>query len=181
MAPLSGNAGLETDPAFSPDGKQVAYSWDGNRRNFDIYVKPIDGGSPHRLTDNASHNIDPAWSRDGKRIAFLRVSPQKTQVVVIPASGGIEKVLSDSLLVVPWATDGPVDDNDAGPVRSADDQYLVVPRTSSPVGLSKLSMDGRSVNLTHPTAAINDSGAAISRATTLRLNAYGETTLLTYM
>src|SRR5271165_3505721 len=54
--PLAGNAGLETSPAFSPDGKQVAYSWDENRKNFDIYVKSIDGGILRRLTDNAAHD-----------------------------------------------------------------------------------------------------------------------------
>lgn len=162
VLPLSGNAGLEMSPAFSPDSKQVAYAWDGNRRNLDIYVKPIEGGVPHRLTDNAGHDIDPAWSPDGKQLAFLRVSSKKTEVVVIPASGGIEKVLSDSLLSIPWEPAGPLDDDDAGPVWSPDNQYLVLPRAFEPNGLSKLFLDGRSVNLTHSPAGMSDSCVAIS-------------------
>ena len=36
--PLTGNAGREEHPAFSPDGKQVAYSWNGGAGdNFNIY------------------------------------------------------------------------------------------------------------------------------------------------
>jgi serine/threonine protein kinase/Tol biopolymer transport system component len=160
--PLSGNAGLEMSPAFSPDSKQVAYAWDGNRRNLDIYVKPIEGGSPHRLTDDAAHDIDPAWSPDGKQLAFLRVSPKKTQVVVIPASGGIERVLSDSAMSEIWEPDGPRDADNDGPVWSPGDQYLVVPHTFEPSGLSKLFLDGRIVNLTHPPAGMFDTCAAIS-------------------
>jgi eukaryotic-like serine/threonine-protein kinase len=162
VLPLTGNAGIESSPAFSPDGKQIAYSWDGNRRNFDIYTKPVDGGIPHRLTDNAGHDIDPAWSADSKQLAFLRVLPEKTEVMVIPASGGFEKVIADSLLVVPWAQDGPEDNNDAGPVWSTDGQSLILPRTFLPRGLTKLSLNGESVNLTHAPSGMYDSCAAIS-------------------
>ena len=42
---LTGNAGSEVSPALSPDGKQVAYLWDGGRRNFDIYVKAIESAN----------------------------------------------------------------------------------------------------------------------------------------
>jgi Tol biopolymer transport system component len=119
--PLAGNAGLETSPAISPDGKQVAYSWDGNRKNFDIYVKSIEGGTPHRLTDNAAHDIDPAWSPDGHQIAFLRVFPAKTEVLAVPSVGGVEKLIG----AVPrsinrWHPEEPEQNGAGGPVWSPD-------------------------------------------------------------
>src|SRR5262249_40662991 len=46
---LTTGAGLETDPVFSPDGKQIAFTgeYDGN---LDVYVMPATGGEPRRLT-----------------------------------------------------------------------------------------------------------------------------------
>ena len=39
LVPLTTFAGYELHPAFSPDGKQVAFSWNGPKEdNFDIYV-----------------------------------------------------------------------------------------------------------------------------------------------
>jgi eukaryotic-like serine/threonine-protein kinase len=162
VLPLTGNAGIEMSPAFSPDGKQIAYSWDGNRRNFDIYIKTINEGPPHRLTDNASHDVEPAWSPDGKQLAFLRVSPQKTELVVVPASGGVEKVLGELLTPVPWAADGPVDIVNAGPVWSPNGEYLVVPHLLDEYGLSQIFLNGRRVQLTHAAVGMPEGCAAIS-------------------
>jgi eukaryotic-like serine/threonine-protein kinase len=163
---LAGNAGLETSPSFSPDSKQVAYSWDGNRRNFDIYVKPVEGGYPHRLTDNAGHDLDPAWSPDGKQIAFLRVLPQKNEVVIIPSTGGIEQVLELPEPIARWAPEGPygseVAGPTAGPIWSADGKYFVVPRTHDPGGLEKLFLDGRREYLTRAPSGMYDIGASLS-------------------
>src|SRR5207248_2986614 len=46
---LTAGAGVETDPHFSPDGTQVAFTgqYDGNT---DVYVVPAAGGVPKRLT-----------------------------------------------------------------------------------------------------------------------------------
>jgi Tol biopolymer transport system component len=50
-APLTSYPGFQTAPTFSPDGNQVAFCWDGEKRdNKDIYVKLIGGGPPLRLT-----------------------------------------------------------------------------------------------------------------------------------
>src|SRR5215510_16417169 len=40
--PLTSYPGFERNPALSPDGNQVAFSWDGEKQdNFDIYIKLI--------------------------------------------------------------------------------------------------------------------------------------------
>jgi Tol biopolymer transport system component len=162
--PLAGNAGLETGPAFSPDSKQVAYSWDGNRRNFDIYVKSLEGGPVRRLTDNAAHDIDPAWSPDGREIAFLRVSEEKIEVVIIPSTSGVERVLGNLVTAVThWQPEEPENNGAVGPVWSPDGTYLVVAGSKGSVaGLLKISMDGRQESLTSPPSGINDSTPRIS-------------------
>jgi hypothetical protein len=45
--PLTTYPGHQVQPSFSPDGNQVAFSWDGEKReNQDIYVKLIGTGGP---------------------------------------------------------------------------------------------------------------------------------------
>ena len=89
ITPLTSYPGDETQAAFSPDGKQIAFVWAGeNNENSDIYVKPVEGSSYLRLTTNPADDLSPVWSPDGKQIAFLRVSDTDTSVYVSPAEGG---------------------------------------------------------------------------------------------
>src|SRR5215204_5032178 len=48
---LSSPAGVESFPKFSPDGKTIAFSgnYDGNK---DVYILPVNGGIPVRLTQH---------------------------------------------------------------------------------------------------------------------------------
>ena len=65
---LTSNA-AELYPKFSPDGKWIAFTgnYDGNR---DVYVVPVAGGEPKRLTFHPSNDIVLGWSPDGKDILF---------------------------------------------------------------------------------------------------------------
>ena len=95
--PITRFQGLEVDPAISPDGKWVAFAWDGGSGdNFDIYVQSIDGSSQMQLTKDAAVDHAPAWSPDGLRIAFVRVLEGKREIVVLPALGGHEKRLFEA-------------------------------------------------------------------------------------
>jgi Tol biopolymer transport system component/DNA-binding winged helix-turn-helix (wHTH) protein len=95
--PLTMFIGSELYPAFSPDGKQVAFSWDGdNRDNFDIYVIAVTGGQARRLTHGPEEEICPAWSPDGRQIAFLRtLTPTTAAVLVMQADGAGERELAE--------------------------------------------------------------------------------------
>jgi Tol biopolymer transport system component/predicted Ser/Thr protein kinase len=112
IVPLTSYPGRQVDPALSPDGKQVAFSWDGEKGdNFDIYVKLVDGGTPLRLTSNPLEERSPAWSPDGGRIAFLRVQGSTADILVIPSLGGQERKLGQvvgegPLSTLSWSPDG---------------------------------------------------------------------------
>src|SRR5262249_11656766 len=94
--PLTSYPGSESWPSFSPDGTQVAFAWDGEKRdNSNIYVKQIGVEPPYRLTDNPAMDFSPAWSPDGRLIAFLRsLSPGKATIMLIPQRGGSERTLA---------------------------------------------------------------------------------------
>ena len=58
-------------PAFSPDGKQMAFIRHPGTQVSDVYVVPITGGEPQRLTfNNLFLNGGVAWTPDGREIVF---------------------------------------------------------------------------------------------------------------
>jgi len=96
--PLTTYTGFQGQPNFSPDGNQVAFTWDGEKQdNLDIYVKLIGtSGPPLRLTSDPAPEYSPVWSPDGRFIAFLRaLSRGRSAVLVIPALGSPERKLGE--------------------------------------------------------------------------------------
>jgi tricorn protease len=62
----------ERDPAWSPDGKSIAYFSDASGE-YQLYVRDQDGLQPPKVIDlgpDASFFYAPHWSPDSKRIAF---------------------------------------------------------------------------------------------------------------
>jgi len=112
LIPLTTDPGVEQDPSLSPDGSQVAYSWNGpDQANFDIYVKTTKAGTsmaapPLRLTRDPAADVNPVWSPDGSSIAFLRKLSVGNQfaVLLMPALGGQERKLGEvSLPETSWS------------------------------------------------------------------------------
>lgn len=97
---LTSNVGDENAPSFSPDGNQIAYSWNGEKQEIShIYLKLIGPGPPLRLTNDPDQDFSPAWSPDGQTIAFLRdFGSGKFGVYLIPALGGVERRLLEVFL-----------------------------------------------------------------------------------
>jgi Tol biopolymer transport system component len=94
VVPLTSLSGWERQPAFSPDGNQLAFSWDGGGDNVDIYVQLIGAGTPLRLTTDRADDQTPAWSPDGRYIAFTRSAPDGAPgIFIVPALGGPERKL----------------------------------------------------------------------------------------
>lgn len=62
---LTSADGAETDPAFSPDGKWIAFTGQ-YAGNTDVYVVPAEGGEPRRLTWHPGADVVQGWTPDGK-------------------------------------------------------------------------------------------------------------------
>jgi TolB protein len=86
--------GLNNWPAFSPDGRQIAFgsSRDGD---FDLYVMNADGSEVRRLTKSPGLDMRPAWSPDGRRIAFTSNRDGHYQIYVMQAHGSGVRRLSN--------------------------------------------------------------------------------------
>ena len=91
--------GLETCPTFSPDGSQIAFSWNGEKEdNFDIYVKFVGSSEVRRVTTDPAADVSPAWSPDGRQIAFVRARSALeggATIQLVSPLGGADRKLSD--------------------------------------------------------------------------------------
>jgi eukaryotic-like serine/threonine-protein kinase len=106
--PVTAYPGYERRPSFSPDGRQIAFSWTGESQdNEDIYVVLTSGGQPLRLTANPAADTAPAWSPDGQHIAFIRdPGPAGAVYLVSPLGGSEKRVTQTKGHTVCWTSDG---------------------------------------------------------------------------
>lgn len=69
---LTSHEGSESNPAWSPDGKWIAFEAKrGEDENAQIYLIPLGGGEARRLTHLPTGASAPKWFGDSKRLAFI--------------------------------------------------------------------------------------------------------------
>jgi tricorn protease len=88
---LTSSPGAERNPSISPDGARLAFTaeYDGNP---DVYVMPINGGVPQRLTFHPAEDVALDWSSDGRDVLFRsgRAHPLgRDELFRVPAAGGL--------------------------------------------------------------------------------------------
>ena len=74
---LTTDIGVETSPAFSPDGKWIAFSaqYEGN---LDVYVVAAGGGIPKRLTWHPAADLLQGFTADGTSVYFVSTRSMAT-------------------------------------------------------------------------------------------------------
>jgi dipeptidyl aminopeptidase/acylaminoacyl peptidase len=86
----------DASPAWSPDGRQIAFASDRSAERWrwagsDIWVLDVQSGALWRLTDESLGCGRPAWSPDGVTLTFT-ASPRRhgdghTDLMVVPTAG----------------------------------------------------------------------------------------------
>jgi tricorn protease len=107
---LTSQAAAEFAPHISPDGKLIAFSaaYDGNT---DVYVMPIEGGAPKRLTFHPGADVVNGWSADGKRVLFASAreiaNSRSNQLYEVALTGGFERKVMEAVAYEgTWSADG---------------------------------------------------------------------------
>ena len=108
--------------AWSPDSREIAFERNSDpvvavSTNNDIYVVPITGGEPKKITDNPGNDSQPLYSPDGKYIAYLQMKragfeADQKQLILYERSSGKRTNLTGSvdysLNEVLWSPDSKV-------------------------------------------------------------------------
>jgi Tol biopolymer transport system component/DNA-binding winged helix-turn-helix (wHTH) protein len=96
---LTNLGGVISWPAFSPDGRQLAFVWDAGDHpsRGDLYVQLVGGESqPLRLTHTRSEYLTPpTWSPDGREVAFGSCDDHGGAIYTISALGGPQHRITD--------------------------------------------------------------------------------------
>ena len=94
---LTSADGVETHPKFSPDGQFVAFTAPYSDGNEDVYVLPVTGGVPQRVTRHPAYDKMIDWHPDGERILYASDmnSERKryNQLFLIESDGGVPEQL----------------------------------------------------------------------------------------
>jgi Tol biopolymer transport system component len=105
---LTDFAGLEESPAFSPDGKSVAFVSDstGSRQ---VWIRLLAGGPPLQITNGPGAHLDPRWSQDSASIIYYTPPPEgdaQGTLWEVSALGGAPRVLVSGMSGADVSHDG---------------------------------------------------------------------------
>jgi len=184
--PLTTSPGSDGSPAFSPDGKSIAYVAGGDPKDIwyatnNLAIVPVAGGSPRLLTSGLDRNVTrPQFTPDGSSIVFIVEEGGNSHLARVSAAGGpIDRLLTgereinaydlsktNTLVVLETRPDQPSEISlvDAGSTRRVthvNDEFLAKIALGSVERFKAKSADGTMIDafLTRPPAG-NDQGRA---------------------
>src|SRR5712692_1280262 len=88
--------GYLIDPAWSPNGQMVAFSWRRPDGNFDIYIMEPVGRDIRQITRDSGKNERPSWAPDGRHIVFESTRNGQRQIWTMLADGSQAHLLTMS-------------------------------------------------------------------------------------
>jgi TolB protein len=86
--------GYVIDPAWSPNGELLAFSWRRPDGNYDLYVMEIATRQLVELTRDAGRNERPSWAPDGRHLVFESTRTGTRQIWSMLADGTAARQLT---------------------------------------------------------------------------------------
>ena len=129
-----------SDPAWSPDGRRLAYLAPGAGGAADVYVADADGTKRGRLTATELEEASPTWAPDGRRLAVER----NGSIVLLRADGVQGRTLARGLEPA-WSPGGQRIAFSAG-----GDLFVVRTRGGRPLNVTSSPASESSASASHP-------------------------------
>ncbi len=86
----------DQEPAWSPDGSQLAFASARNGETFDIYVMEATGRNVTRLTEDENIDSSPSWSPDGTQMVFRSGRDRNDEIYRMNADGSEQTNLTNT-------------------------------------------------------------------------------------
>lgn len=87
--------GDNIDPAWSPDGKQIAYASDQGKQ-FELWLMNADGSNKQQLTQNDFNDWSPSWSPDGTKLVYVSSEVPYSHIYILDIASGKSTRLLDT-------------------------------------------------------------------------------------
>jgi TolB protein len=88
---------MALSPAFSPNGKEIAFSLRSLRGDSDIFISNVDGSNRRNITNNPAIDGAPTWSPTGRQLAFESERDGKGRQIFVCDSDGsnVRKIVKE--------------------------------------------------------------------------------------
>ncbi|MCA9284383.1 MAG: PD40 domain-containing protein [Phycisphaerales bacterium] len=154
---------FERTPAWSPDGRWIAYLSDATGE-YELYVMQSDGkGEPHRITfDGAVFRYTPLWSPDSKHLAFS----DKTGALWLLSIDDVAAIGPDTAPAPKLVDRDPWASTDLSPSWSQDSRWIAYQRGADDVPSGHIRIYNVETGETVPVTSgvFNDGSPAFDRA-----------------
>ncbi|MAF10867.1 hypothetical protein CMK11_10505 [Candidatus Poribacteria bacterium] len=106
---LTRHGAWDSDPTWSPDGREIAFKSKRNAPDRDIFILAVAGRKARRVARHDWPDSAPSWSPDGDRIAFSRPRRDTGRYVYVMDTDGddlhrLTDAVSDGACA--WSVDG---------------------------------------------------------------------------
>ena len=99
---------INLSPAFSPDGKTIAYTSFSKSGNAEIYITGSHGGGSKKITSTGTINVSPTWGPNGN-LTVAQAQEGDTNLVILNLAGSLVRKLTSSFGIDvnrSWSPDG---------------------------------------------------------------------------